>query len=645
MAFVKMVPRKTNDHPGKLARILNYIMNPEKTNDSLVTSWGCSTQPDIAYKEMMLTKKIHDKENGRYYAHMVQSFPKDQDITPEMAHEMGQAFVNSLPELFTGFEIAMATHTDTGTLHNHFVINSVNAETGLKWHQTDFDLRLMKSVSKQICEERGIEIHFNDKPVKLTTKTRGEYEKIKSNTSWKKESAFAVQEAITVAIDAENFEEKLKQLGYTLSVNTNDTRYTVEDPVGNKARLSSLAKLLGNELGTEVTWTKESLDELFKENRIRFAENNEDEKMLSDFNEKAGKVTELRKKGRQFPLTNPDHVSEDTPSRERKIPAYQRRMAQAVWKAKETATSKEEFIQNMNSYGFEVRWKDKIKHVLITDANGQEHRIGTLGKRYGWGKTAFNRQFYENANGYRQLLADDIECAIHIATTRSEFIEIMNNMGYEVFWINAEPDIVVKSARGATTRLTDLDKAYTKTNIKNVLRENRLEVKSMENEKNERAYSHMKDTMEIVLPKVKNVDEFVSEMESNDLKVYWGKNHVTLETAENPSTPGGDGGDHGGVLRKTHNLNPEWNKRAMLRQFYANDREQNKRTQMHAMAKDFTISFLRFLKNRENRQTAKNDNYHHRLEGQASKEYYLKSKSGATLDWKDDRLDMDQENH
>ena len=52
------------------------------------------------------------------------------NLTPEEAHQIGLEFAE---KAWPGFEVVVATHTDTKCIHNHFVLNSVNAETGYKY--------------------------------------------------------------------------------------------------------------------------------------------------------------------------------------------------------------------------------------------------------------------------------------------------------------------------------------------------------------------------------------------------------------------------------------------------------------------------------------------------------------------------------
>ena len=120
MAIVKAKAGK-----GSLSDVFNYVLDKEKTDDTLISSKDCMAE--TAQKEFELTKHRFGKTDGRTYFHIVQSFSPDDDLTPETAHEIGLKFA----EYFPGFQIVVATHVNTNAIHNHLIMNSVNYENGM----------------------------------------------------------------------------------------------------------------------------------------------------------------------------------------------------------------------------------------------------------------------------------------------------------------------------------------------------------------------------------------------------------------------------------------------------------------------------------------------------------------------------------
>ena len=74
MAIVKAKAGK-----GSLSDVFNYVLDKEKTDDTLISSKDCMA--DTAQKEFELTKHRFGKTDGRNYFHVVQSFSPEDDIT------------------------------------------------------------------------------------------------------------------------------------------------------------------------------------------------------------------------------------------------------------------------------------------------------------------------------------------------------------------------------------------------------------------------------------------------------------------------------------------------------------------------------------------------------------------------------------
>ena len=145
MAIVKFVASGC-----PMNHIFPYVMNREKSDENLISGINCS--PDTALQEFTFVKKQFKKEDGRTYVHIVQAFSPDDDITPELAHEIGLRFA----EYFGGYQALVATHRNTDHIHNHIILNSVNMETGKKFHQSAAEMRQVKEYSNKLCREYGL---------------------------------------------------------------------------------------------------------------------------------------------------------------------------------------------------------------------------------------------------------------------------------------------------------------------------------------------------------------------------------------------------------------------------------------------------------------------------------------------------------
>ncbi len=124
----------TKTHPIKstLRKALDYILNPDKTDDSmLVSSFGCS--PETADIEFEWTRKSAKRESPNLAHHLIQSFAPGE-TTPEQAHEIGMKLAE---EVFGGkYEFILTTHIDKGHIHNHLIYNSTSFVDHKHFHST-----------------------------------------------------------------------------------------------------------------------------------------------------------------------------------------------------------------------------------------------------------------------------------------------------------------------------------------------------------------------------------------------------------------------------------------------------------------------------------------------------------------------------
>ena len=123
MAVTKILARK-----GPLADGIGYILNEEKTENLLTVHLNCD--PGRECRRMLDTRQAYGKMDGVQYYHMIQSF-KPGEATPELALEIAKAFAE---EHLPGFEAAIAVHVDKEHIYAHTIFNSVNADTGRKYH-------------------------------------------------------------------------------------------------------------------------------------------------------------------------------------------------------------------------------------------------------------------------------------------------------------------------------------------------------------------------------------------------------------------------------------------------------------------------------------------------------------------------------
>ena len=104
---------------------------------------------------MLDTKQAYGKKEGVQYYHVIQSF-KPGEVTPELALEIAREFAE---EHLPGFEAVIAVHVDREHIHAHTIFNSVNAETGRKYHSNARSYySQIRATSDRLCREHGLSV-------------------------------------------------------------------------------------------------------------------------------------------------------------------------------------------------------------------------------------------------------------------------------------------------------------------------------------------------------------------------------------------------------------------------------------------------------------------------------------------------------
>ena len=179
MAVIKAVSSKAG-----IGQALDYVTKEEKTEDKLVSGLHC--EPDTVKDEMQATKELWEKTGGRTYKHFVQSYHKDEKITPEQAHRNALQLAENT-SAWKGFEVLVATHKDKKHIHTHFIVNSVNFEDGHKLQWSSADLQELKERCNAQSREQGL--HVSEKGKTFEGAEREE------TVAWKKETYQLLKQA------------------------------------------------------------------------------------------------------------------------------------------------------------------------------------------------------------------------------------------------------------------------------------------------------------------------------------------------------------------------------------------------------------------------------------------------------------------
>lgn len=130
-------------------------MNPEKTQGGrLVGAINC--QADMAFEQMMDTKKQFGKTDKRQGYHIILSF-KEDEVEPDRAFKITQKFVAEY--LGDAYEAVFVVHDNTDHVHSHIVFNSVSFVDGKKYRYEKGDwAKYIQPITNKLCQEYGLSI-------------------------------------------------------------------------------------------------------------------------------------------------------------------------------------------------------------------------------------------------------------------------------------------------------------------------------------------------------------------------------------------------------------------------------------------------------------------------------------------------------
>ena len=141
-----------------MQQVLHYAQNDEKVTSGpektmYVTTLHC--RRDHAYEDMQYVKRHFNKTGGNLAYHCVQSF-KTGEVSPELCHRLGVELAKRM--WGDRFQVLIATHFNTGTYHNHLVINSVNYKDGQKFNCDKRAFYRMREISDALCREHNLTV-------------------------------------------------------------------------------------------------------------------------------------------------------------------------------------------------------------------------------------------------------------------------------------------------------------------------------------------------------------------------------------------------------------------------------------------------------------------------------------------------------
>lgn len=233
---------------------ITYITDPKKA--AYVSSRNLFEDEDYAKQFEETAKRFGkgDKFNERKYYHFKLSCARSDNVTAQQAHRYAEEVAQ---KLFESCECVIATHTDTQTIHSHFIVNAVDPITGKKLQFNKQAYVKMKDEANRIGKKYGFtQTEFRKRSKNSRTATERKI-MLKGGTSWKEELREVIAEATKNSTTPDKFKEYLDKC-YGVKITRDGKDYSYLHPEKQKP-------IRGEKLGTNYT-KSEVLRKIGKQN-------------------------------------------------------------------------------------------------------------------------------------------------------------------------------------------------------------------------------------------------------------------------------------------------------------------------------------------------------------------------------------------
>ena len=107
---------------------------------------------------MQSVQERFGKTGGNVAYHAYQSF-KTGEVTAEQCHRLGVELARKM--WGDKYQVLVATHYNTGTFHNHLVLNAVGMWDGKKYDCSKREYYRMRRLSDEMCAREGLTVVRN----------------------------------------------------------------------------------------------------------------------------------------------------------------------------------------------------------------------------------------------------------------------------------------------------------------------------------------------------------------------------------------------------------------------------------------------------------------------------------------------------
>lgn len=197
-----------------LKAAVKYSVQNHKTNSDLITTFECSLESiERDFNSVLMDyNESNNKQRELTSRMIIQSFDKNDNLTPEQAHAIGVEFAENY--LKDQHQYLVVTHIETDNIHNHIIFNDINFKD-----MKLFDSKRENTLHKMRFENDKLSEKYNLKIIEEGQKKNkylafNEYVAKAKGKSFKAQLENAIDINIQKANNFDEFLELMKADGY-----------------------------------------------------------------------------------------------------------------------------------------------------------------------------------------------------------------------------------------------------------------------------------------------------------------------------------------------------------------------------------------------------------------------------------------------
>lgn len=211
-----MTTLKVGQIKVSVSKALAYIVRDDATRDGLLVSTNAAVIDPSDWRalarEFAATAEqgVSSARAGSVLAHhFIQSFDPQEQVSPELAHQIGEQLAQRITK--GAFEFVVATHVDKDHVHNHIMVNATSFTHGRKFRMGRSTLGAFRTASDELSVAHGL--RALPEPKQRALRSMADLQLMVRGGSTKERLRVLIDDCAAVSRSWEEFESRMMMAG------------------------------------------------------------------------------------------------------------------------------------------------------------------------------------------------------------------------------------------------------------------------------------------------------------------------------------------------------------------------------------------------------------------------------------------------